>query len=116
VKPKPVKVEEKEPEKKVDAMDDVLAGIDFGEEEEEEIKEKDRFLNEDGSLNDKEVDFGLISRLIQEAPGLWAKIKQNPKLYSTFAENPEEKIYEWIDKNVKKEAPVVNGPRDTAGP
>jgi len=43
-------------------------------------------------------------------------IKKDASLYSKIDENPDEMIYEWIDENVKKEAPVVNGPRDTAGP
>jgi len=43
-------------------------------------------------------------------------MKQDPTLYSKIDENPEDMIYEWIDKNVEKEAPVVNGPIDTAGP
>jgi len=45
-------------------MDDVLAGIDFGDDEEEEpIEEVDPFLRADGSLNFNKVDFGLISRI-----------------------------------------------------
>merc|ERR1712166_1346831 len=64
VKPRPVKVKEKVPEKMKDAMDDVLAGIDFGDDEEEEpIEEVDPFLKADGSLDFKKVDFGLISRM-----------------------------------------------------